>query len=176
MLVLLLQRITFNGSNFLNGSLSVTYSPAGQAAEMLFTCAIVPQLTNSTNIVCDTAASATGQKLTSLLYFTVWQGSYSVTGTDSYEFPLVPQVFSVHGCDPVPSDPTATQNCPTAGGTTITICGFGFDTLPSAYVNGALCQNPTSLAATPACASVMTCQLPPGAGLLLCLLLSDSLL
>jgi hypothetical protein len=57
------------------------------------------------------------------LVFTVTVGGQQSEGTDSITFPVTPSIDRVSGCTDVAN---ATTNCPTAGGTVITLYGRNF--------------------------------------------------
>jgi hypothetical protein len=77
----------------------------------------------------------------------------------------VPEIFSVTGCGSSTGLPT---NCPTTGGSVITVVGDGFQR-PNAFINGDACF---VLDTTVSIAS-FECELPPGAGSLQTLTVSS---
>jgi hypothetical protein len=166
------ESILFEGANFVPNAtlLRITYGPI--AEPQLFECTMDPYRSSTTMMVCTTEGSSDGSSegntIRSLMYFSVQlNGGLIITGSDSYQMPVVPSVTWVRGCTNTVNS-TSTSDCITRGGTMITICGAGFGGAPSAFVNGDPCTSPLLILDTtgqyPECGSVMTCYLPAGAG------------
>jgi hypothetical protein len=84
----------------------------------------------------------------------------SPEGSDQYNYPTAPQVYSVTGC-PFQSGNVTTQ-CPTTGGVTITLNGAQFAQIDTTVtVGGVACSNYIFFSV-----SLATCRLPSGTGLL----------
>jgi hypothetical protein len=151
------QMVAFDGHNFVNDSsvLIIWFGPFYKLR--LYQCSVIPEMSTDYRVVCLTEADAYG----SGMRFTLLQDGYELLTTDTFSFPTsAPLVTIVSGCDPDPSNVNGTFNCPTTGGTTLTIWGENFLEPVTAFVNGATCVIGTH----PVASNYFTCVMPPGAG------------
>ena len=84
--------------------------------------------------------------------------TFSAIGSDVYNYVQAPLISAVTGCSNSPAT-NSTYNCPTLGGTTITITGSFFTSASSVTVNGLVCGNVYFNSS-----SQLTCLLPAQAG------------
>jgi hypothetical protein len=94
------------------------------------------------------------------LVFTVNVANQSVTGIDSLTYPVQPTITGLDGCTAA-GDGLHIVNCPTRGGSILTVHGTSFASPFAIVVNSILCPN-----SVPVTQFVGTCSLPPSAGVL----------
>ena len=116
------RKLSFTGLHFGSdpGQAQVTYANADNS----FICSLVEEEStfSDSTITCETA---TGEPFSDYV-FTVTVGEHNVTGVDVLRFLPQPSLTSVSGCDDSTRIPNGTADCPTAGGTTLTLVGDGF--------------------------------------------------
>jgi hypothetical protein len=142
------ETVSFDGAGFTKDitRMIVYLGPVGQVDQ--YRCTLQTK-TTATRIWCRTPTGGAGQGLV----FTVSVGGTNVTGHDSYSYPVVPEIGQVTGCD------TGVTNCPTIGGSIITIYGTGFLPPLSAFINGESCFVMDNATITQ-----FQCSLPSGTG------------
>jgi len=116
---------------------------------------------SNTLVVCKTGPGAGANLRFSV---TVGQGEHAQTylANSSYTYPVSPEVLSVTGCQESSSDPSVSEQCPTEGGTRITLNGLFFGSFPTVTVAGKYCLEVLNDAVQSE--RVLTCTLPAGTG------------
>jgi hypothetical protein len=131
--------VTMTGTNFLaDTEHMLVYMGNSPAALYRYPCTLQTDMTSNTKIVCRTYNGGDGTGLV----FTILAFNYNITGTDAYNYPAVPSIAWVEGCTTVNSSTTnalIASNCPTIGGSTITIHGDAFVAPLAAFINGDTC-------------------------------------
>ncbi|CEO95040.1 hypothetical protein PBRA_003853, partial [Plasmodiophora brassicae] len=133
--------------------LTVTMVPPGGGASSLPCSQVQLKVgASSSNVSC------VSTKGTGVWVFVVTVGNQaSAPGTDTFSYPVPPTVTGVSGCTDVGN---TTINCPTVGGSTMTVTGTSFTlTSMSVVVGGSLCPILSIVSSTR-----ITCQLPAGVG------------
>jgi hypothetical protein len=165
------ESIAFDVTNMLyDDALLVNYGPS--TAPLAYTCTVLTALSTPSTLVCLTQSQAgTDTTVAFDMHFTVTvDNTVSLRGTDVYQFPVVPDLLAVWGCDNdvYPTIDNATTNCPTQGGVTLTMLGNGFINIQSVYINSVLCTNlQTNSTFDPTIylgSYMITCVLPAGSG------------
>jgi hypothetical protein len=150
--------VTFTGTNFLADLLHMSiWLGDNPSALYRYPCTLQVDSTTNTQCVCRTANGGDGTGLV----FTILAYNYNVTGTDTYNYPAVPMITYVEGCTTANSSTTGAlvaSNCPTVGGSIITIHGTSFVTPLAAFINGDTC------ALMDFTLEMIRCQIPAGAG------------
>jgi len=122
-------------TNILPGASSLiraTYGPDGD--EEKYECVVDP-MTTARSLVCQMESNVEGL----YLKFKINAGGQTAISTDVFSYPVVPQIYSVSGCQPSLSVVNGTENCPTQGGTPLSIEGYGFLAPVGVYINGEEC-------------------------------------
>jgi hypothetical protein len=151
--------LVFIDVNYIGGSeslalLIVTYGYEGAIKDQSCTPVTTGTYNGQTYISCPTAPG-----YGSLYQFEVTaNGQTSAPGTDYYSYVSSPVVYSVNGC--ANNTANATSQCPTEGGTLITIIGdnFGENAL-SVHIGTQTCIGVTYYSVTK-----LTCTVPEGTG------------
>ena len=106
-----------------------------------FQCAV--SAVTSTWLVCTPQENSGNVPGAAYLPFSIWDTGTLVVATSAatYTYFAIPNISSIVGCQPAQPDSTtgltvATVNCPTAGGTVVTLTGANFFTPFQALVNG----------------------------------------
>lgn len=157
---------------------TVTFGPDGDPAK--FGCNVQslsphPTLSGVTVLACQTTPGAYGDTLK--FRVTVGRGDsaqQSAVGQDIFALPTdSAQMLSIAGCDP---DGEGTQNCPTHGGTTLTVTALFAYTPVTLFVNLRVCEYVADSYAPSGQPNTITfqCLLPAGVGLMQPVLLAQN--
>jgi len=118
-----------------------------------YECGSVAYLTDLTGLSCQISPGIGDN-----LVFTIDINGVQTTGTDTYSYPPSPVITSISGCPQ--SSSTSTWDCPTAGGTLLTITGTGYpQTNLEIYIDNKRCTT----IGTPSSTSAV-CRLPANVG------------
>jgi len=142
--------LLFEASNYFIDEIAVYYGASTNPRH--YNCTVQPQWSNSTTLACETQDGARGVDNR----FSIFAKGWFITGTDTYNYPEAPFIYSVRGCTDLVD---TTFDCPTRGGVLITVEGAAFIPPSNVLINGRPCiTNGTSTT------SLIHCVLPAGAG------------